>query len=82
MHKAVGIRHIIQEHGSEFAEIGVSETDIPRVIVSALERGEVVGAQGDRPVYRTTINGHSYGIAITVNNNGYIVGANSRGRIK
>lgn len=35
-----------------------------------------------RPIYETMINGKKYNIAVTVGNNGYIVGANLRGSVK
>ncbi|WP_145591896.1 DUF637 domain-containing protein [Yersinia rochesterensis] len=80
-----GLRHIVVEHGSQFAKIGVSEVQIPRVVMKAVADGKIVGYQGSgigRPIYETVINGQKYNIAITVGNNGYIVGANLRGTVK
>ncbi|WP_145530993.1 DUF637 domain-containing protein [Yersinia kristensenii] len=80
-----GLRHIVEEHGSQFAKIGVSEVQIPRVVMKAVADGKIVGYQGSgigRPIYETVINGQKYNIAITVGNNGYIVGANLRGTVK
>ncbi|WP_220094767.1 hypothetical protein [Pantoea dispersa] len=53
--------------------------------MKAVTDGKVVGYQGSgigRPIYETMINGKKYNIAITVGNNGYIVGANLRGSVK
>uniref|UniRef100_UPI001643993F VENN motif pre-toxin domain-containing protein n=1 Tax=Yersinia alsatica TaxID=2890317 RepID=UPI001643993F len=80
-----GLQHIIKEHGSQFLLIGVPESQIPNVVMKAILDGKVVGYQGSgsgRPIYETTINGKKYNIAITVGNNGYVVGANLRGEVK
>ncbi len=80
-----GLRHIVAEHGSQFAKIGISEVQIPRVVMKAVTDGKIVGYQGSgigRPIYETVINGQKYNMAITVGNNGYIVGANLRGAVK
>jgi len=80
-----GLQHIVEEHGSQFAQIGVSEARIPDVVMKAVTDGKIVGYQGagtGRPIYETVINGKKYNIAVTVGNNGYIVGANLRGSVK
>jgi hypothetical protein len=79
---AAGLRHIVQEHGPEFASMGVSEAQIPSVVMRAVTEGKIVGYQGSgtgRPIYELTINGQTQRIAITTSNNGFIVGANPRG---
>lgn len=80
-----GLQHIVEEHGSQFAQIGVSEARIPDVVMKAVTDGKIVGYQGSgtgRPIYESMINGKKYNIAITVGNNGYVVGANLRGSVK
>ena len=80
-----GLQHIVEEHGSQFAQIGVSEARIPNVVMKAVVDRKIVGYQGagtGRPIYETVINGKKYNIAVTVGNNGYIVGANLRGAVK
>ena len=75
----------MEQHGSQFAQIGVSEACIPDIIMKAVTDGKVVGYQGPgigRPIYETMINGKKYYIAITVGNNGYVVGAKLRGSVK
>jgi filamentous hemagglutinin len=77
-----GLQHIIDEHASDFANIGVPESQISNVVMQAVTEGNVVGYQGagtGRPIYQITINGQSQRIAITVGSNGYIVGANPAG---
>ncbi|HHT0380204.1 TPA: hypothetical protein ACTW5H_005057 [Raoultella planticola] len=80
-----GLQHIVESHGSQFAQIGVSEARIPDIVMKAVTDGKIVGYQGNgtgRPIYETMINGKKYNIAVTVGNNGYIVGANLRGSVK
>ncbi|WP_259275170.1 hypothetical protein [Yersinia canariae] len=70
-----GLQHIVEEHGSQFAQIGVSEARIPDVVMKAVTDGKIFGYQGTgtgRPIYETVINGKKYNIAVTVGNNGYI----------
>jgi hypothetical protein len=77
-----GLRHIVQEHGPEFANIGVADAQIPSVVMRAVTEGKIVGYQGSgtgRPIYELNINGQTQRIAITTSNNGFIVGANPRG---
>ncbi|MFJ5482824.1 hemagglutinin repeat-containing protein [Pectobacterium actinidiae] len=80
-----GLQHIINEHGSQFAQIGITEAKIPEVVMNAVTKGKLVGYQGSgtgRPIYETIINGQKYNVAVTVGNNGYVVGANLRGAVK
>ncbi|MDF7675097.1 hypothetical protein PT283_10060, partial [Acetobacteraceae bacterium ESL0697] len=80
-----GLQHIVDEHGKEFAQMGVPESEIPNTIMDTLKNGKIVGYQGEgtgRPIYETVINGKKRRLAITVGNNGFIVGANSKGSIK
>ncbi|QHA87158.1 hypothetical protein FO014_09490 [Serratia rhizosphaerae] len=80
-----GLQHIVKEHGSQFSQIGVPEARIPDVVMKAVTDGKIVGYQGTgtgRPIYETMINGKKYNIAVTVGNNGFIVGANLRGSVK
>lgn len=61
---------------------GISEAEIPSVVMKAVSQGKIVGYQGSgtgRPIYEITVNGQPQYIAVTVGNNGYIVGANPRG---
>ena len=74
-----GFNHIIKEHATDFANKGILQTDIPRYISQALNEGKIVGYQGrgiGRPIYEFTYNGALQRVAITVGNNGFIVGAN------
>jgi filamentous hemagglutinin len=80
-----GLQHIIENHSNDFASIGVSQEQIPSVVMQAVKEGDIVGYQGSgtgRPIYQTTINGQTQRIAVTIGNNGFIVGANPAGSIK
>ena len=76
-----GYLHILEEHAGDFANQGISASEIPDYIMDALTNGEVVGSQGrspGRPIYSFEYNGEIREVAITVGSNGYIVGANPR----
>jgi filamentous hemagglutinin len=76
---ASGLTHIVQEHAADFAKIGIPESQIPETVTKAVTEGKFVGYQGagtGRPIYEVTINGKTQRIAVTVGDNGYIVGAN------
>ncbi|WP_201285615.1 hypothetical protein, partial [Chelativorans xinjiangense] len=75
---AAGLQHI-NRHADEFAQKGISQEQIPDAVFSALEQNKVVGYQGSgtgRPIYEVNYNGQTKRIAITVGDNGFIVGAN------
>jgi hypothetical protein len=79
---SAGLVHIIKEHVDDFANIGVSASEIPKVIMKTLSEGKIVGYQGrgtGRPIYQVEIDGKLQNIAITVGDNGFVVGANPRG---
>ena len=74
-----GLQHILTRHADDFNKIGVATPDIPAFVMRTIEKGEVVGYQGKgtgRPIYRTEVNGQTRNIAISVGNNGFVVGAN------
>ncbi|WP_178087271.1 DUF637 domain-containing protein [Pseudomonas sp. C27(2019)] len=76
-----GLQHIIGEHGKEFVQRGIKESQIPEVLLTALQQDKIVGYQGrgtGRPIYEFDYEGKVHRLAITVGNNGYIVGANFR----
>lgn len=72
-----GLNHIIKEHGKEFLANGIQEKEIKTIIYKAITKGEIVGVQGvNRNVYKVNFKGKEYTIAITISDNGFIVGAN------
>ena len=78
---SAGLQHIVGKHGPEFAQRGIMEAQIPDVIFTALQKNNVVGYQGrgtGRPIYEFDYGGLTHQLAITVGDNGFIVGANFR----
>ena len=66
-------------HVDDFASKGIPKDQIKNLVMEALNKGEVVGYQGrgqGRPIYEVIFNGEKHRVAITVRNNGFIVGAN------
>ncbi|MGV8004085.1 hypothetical protein QPK14_18970 [Photorhabdus temperata subsp. temperata] len=79
---SAGLQHIVERHANDFAKIGVSESQIPNIVMDAVSKGKIVGYQGKgtgRPIYEITINGQKQRIAVTTGSNGFIVGANPAG---
>ena len=77
--RPAGLQHILEEHAGDFARRGISPQQIPDVIMDAVERGKIVGYQGrgtGRPIYEVVVNDEVHRIAITVGDNGFVVGAN------
>jgi transglutaminase/protease-like cytokinesis protein 3 len=76
---SAGLVHAIAGHGEEFASAGIRLADVSDLIRQALTVGKVVGYQGEdkgRPIYNLIYNGTERNVAITVGDNGYVVGAN------
>lgn len=76
-----GLNHIITEHADDFLNKGIMQEQISDYIMNALENGKIVEYQGrgtGRPIYEFTYNGEIHKVAITVGNNGFIVGANPK----
>ena len=71
-----GLIHILQEHGKEFTQAGIAQKDIPKFLMQAALNGKVVDMQKTRPIFETVFNGVKQRVAITISNNGFIVGAN------
>ena len=79
--KEAGLVHIIERHGKEFAEKGISEKQIPEMLFKALDDDNIVGYQGKgkgRPIYEFDYGGQTHKWAITIGDNGFVVGINRR----
>ncbi|MDP9789831.1 hemagglutinin repeat-containing protein [Agrobacterium tumefaciens] len=77
--RPAGLNHIVADHGADFANKGITEADIPDALFTALKDGKIIGYQGTgtgRPIYQYVYNGKTQNTAITVGDNGFIVGAN------
>lgn len=78
---SAGLNHIITRHANEFLNKGITQEQIPDYIMNALENGKIVGYQGTgtgRAIYEFTYNGKIHKVAITVSDNGFIIGANPK----
>ncbi|HMJ77425.1 MAG TPA: RHS repeat-associated core domain-containing protein, partial [Iamia sp.] len=78
---ASGLRHILERHGDEFLGIGIAREDVASFVFNAATRGRLVGFQGageGRGIYEVVWNGQLRRVAVTIGDNGYIVGANPR----
>jgi TPR repeat protein len=76
-----GLQHILEKHSLEFADQGIKQNQIPDAIIAALTEGKMIRYQGrkkTRMIYEVNFNGKTHYIALTVSDNGYIVGANPR----
>ncbi|MGW7545435.1 RICIN domain-containing protein [Streptomyces sp. NPDC054770] len=72
-----GLTHIIFRHAGEFAAAGVRIEDIPALVSKALTEGTRVGTQGaGRPIFEVVFNGRTQRVAVSVGDNGYVIGAN------
>jgi hypothetical protein len=71
-----GLQHIVEQHGAQFAQQGIAEAQIPEAVMAAVTRGKQVGMQGTRPIFEVEFGGKTQRIAVTVGDNGFIVGAN------
>ena len=76
--KSAGLNHIIEEHGTQFSQKGISNQEIPNYIMEAVSQGEIVGYQRSRTIYEFTYEGKTQRIAVQISENGYIVGANPK----
>ncbi|MFN6560505.1 MAG: hypothetical protein RMY28_011930 [Nostoc sp. ChiSLP01] len=78
--RASGLAHILKEHRDDFARRGISENEIADAVIAAVTSGTFLGYQGTieprREIYEVIFNGETQYIAVTVSDNGYIVGAN------
>jgi uncharacterized protein YukE len=74
-----GLTHIINRHVDDFGRVGVAEDKIGTLVFAAVTDGAVVGAQRTRPIYEVVFEGRVYRIAVSVGDNGFIVGANPVG---
>jgi len=76
-----GLEHILAK-AAQFAKQGIEFSEIPEVVIAAVCEGDIVGYQGikDKPraIYQFTFKGETKYLAVSVSDNGYIVGANPR----
>ena len=74
---SAGLEHIMQ-HVDQFASKGISSKEISNFIIYAIENGKVVGTQRTRTIYEVMYEGKLQRVAISIGDNGFIVGANPK----
>lgn len=74
-----GLLHIKERHAGDFANLGVPESKVGKLVFTAVTEGTVVGTQRTRPIYEVVFEGKTYRVAVSVGDNGFIVGANPVG---
>jgi hypothetical protein len=77
--ESAGLKHILSQHLEDFERAGIRQEDIPDAIMKAVSEGKVVGMEGSlrpRPVFEFQFDGKLRRIAVTIGDNGYVVGAN------
>lgn len=73
---SAGLQHIVEEHGVDFTNKGIAQSDIPSAVMEAVTQGTLVGTNGSAPVYQVTYGGAQKYISVGVGSNGFIVRAN------
>jgi filamentous hemagglutinin len=73
---SAGRKHILDSHGQDFLNKGISNEEIPDLLMKAIKEGNIVGTNGSANVYQTVFNGVQQNVAIGISNNGFIVRAN------
>ncbi len=75
-----GLAHILEKHQADFAKCGILQNQIPDVVFAAVIQGQFLSYQGRREprreIYQLVFNGRIHYVAVSVADNGYIVGAN------
>ncbi|WP_433470810.1 hypothetical protein [Saccharomonospora azurea] len=72
-----GLQHIIKKHGEDFVGCGIPESKVVDLVFNALTEGREIGYTAtDRPVYEVRYGPRVQRVAVTVSENGFIVGAN------
>jgi len=84
--KRVGLEHI-KKHSKEFQDKGIKDYLIPELLKKAITHGKIIGYQKTknkfpREVYEVEFMGKIIKIAISISDNGFVVGANPINREK
>ena len=72
-----GLQHILENHQKDFLNRGISEEQIPDLIIKAATEGKEIGIQGkSRIIYQVEVNQCIQYLSLEISHNGYIVSAN------
>ncbi|MFB9236575.1 WXG100 family type VII secretion target [Plantactinospora siamensis] len=75
-----GLQHLLNRHAGDFDKVCVVRDKIGDLVFAAVTTGKQIGLQRSRPIYEVLFEGKTYRLAVSVGNNGFIVGANPVGR--
>jgi hypothetical protein len=70
-----GWQHV-SKHANDFVCKGILESEIQTLLQKTIKEGRIVEIKNTRPVYEVMYNGRLIRVAITIGDNGFIVGAN------
>ena len=73
--KGSGLAHILENHGSDFANRGISAGEVPDLIMQAIDQNVVVGQDKGGLIYQVIYNNVTQLVEIVTSSNGYIVTA-------
>jgi SPP1 gp7 family putative phage head morphogenesis protein len=76
--RELGLAHILEKE-QDFVKRGIAAEDIASLIKETVFNGEVIGMQGEqrqRPIYRVQFKDQTTYVAITISDEGFVVGAN------
>lgn len=72
-----GLLHILENHREDFLKRGITEEQIPDLMIKAISEGKMIGIQGkSRMIYQVEIKGMIQYVSLEISHNGYIVSAN------
>ena len=72
-----GLLHILENHREDFFKRGITEQQIPDLIIKAIREGTIIGIQGkSRIIYQVEINKIPQYVSLEISHNGYLVSAN------
>lgn len=72
-----GLLHILENHQEDFLQRGITEEQIPDLIVTAISEGKIIGIQGkSRIIYQVEIKEIIQYVSLEISHNGYLVSAN------
>ena len=76
-----GLAHIEKAHGDDFLKKGISKDKIPDLLLEVVNNGIDTGKKqgrhkNARPIYDVEFEGKKLKVAITISENGFLVGAN------
>jgi len=74
-----GLQHIVERHANDFEARGITQSQIPDAVITAVTSGKVVGQEGTgknaRIIYEFSYSGRTQRVAVGEASNGFVVTA-------